>query len=788
MPNAAKWNGRHPLGVVGGLIGLVALSGIAGVLITAAVTPAVATASAAATTAINTFDSLPSELQIDPLQLPTTIYAKNPATGREQVLTRFYDQNRVPVTWNQIAPVMYDAILSSEDPRFYDEGGIDLLGTTRAVLSNLQGDSNVQGGSSISQQYVKNVLVQDCYGSVDDQSLTQAKKDAAIQACYNEATNDNGPEGYARKLQEMRYAISLSQKYSKDQILLAYLNIANFGGVTYGIEAASEYYFGVHASRLDLGQAATLAGMVQNPNTYRIDHPKDPANGDANHYALTKQRQEYVLGRMKAGGKITDAQYGAAMRAPIRPKITAPTTGCASTSVQYFCQYVTSIIRSDPAFGKTAPDREQALRQGGLKVYTTLDPRLQKVAQDTVAKYAPSKWPDYGYGSTVVNIQPKTGDILSIAQNTHYSTTSSSPDSGQTSVVYAGNSMQGANGFEAGSSFKLFTLLAWLQAGHSVNEVVNGNVRVIPHITNSCQGDWTNTHDTIIQNFRHEAGYYGTPMQFTAQSLNSGYLAMAAKLDLCTVMKDATKLGVTLANGHGPVQMTDLFSVLGSNSVSPIAMAGAYAAIANHGKFCQPRIIARVTDADGKDRPVPQRTCTQAIDPGIAATAEYALQGVLRPGGTAAVANPDDGTPLFGKTGTHNGEQTWLITSSSAMTSLVWSGITDNHGDPNLDMYTWYYRGTDLAEIRYPMSERIQRAADKYYPGGPLPDPEAKLIVFSGHYPNWGHTAKKHKGDKGGGTGEHSSPGPTSTPSPPPAPTTKPSPPPAPTKPPRHGH
>lgn len=722
-------------------MGLVALSAVAGVLVTAAVTPAVAATSAAATSAIDTFDNLPSELQINPLELPTTIYAKNPTTGKYEALTRFYDQNRVPVTWSQVAPVMYDAILSSEDPRFYDEGGIDLLGTARALVSNLKGDSNIQGGSSISQQYVKNVLVQDCYSSVDDKNLTQAKKNAAIQACYDDATNANGPSGYARKLQEMRYAIALDQKYAKNEILLAYLNIANFGGQTYGIEAASEYYFGVHASQLDVEQAATLAGMVQNPNTFRIDEPNDKVNGKADHYALTKQRQEYVLGRMKTLGKITADQYQVAMKAPITPKITPPTTGCALTGAPYYCAYVTSIVTSDPAFGSNAVEREQALRQGGLNIYTTLDWRLQNVAQATVSQYAPASMPGFGYGATIVNIQPSTGDILSIAQNTHYSTTSTNPDSGATSVVYAGDSTEGANGFPAGSSFKLFTLLDWLQTGHSLNEVINGYPRVIPHITNSCQGDWNNPGNVIIPNFNNEHGYYGTPLQFTAQSLNSGYFAMAAQLDLCDVMKDATSLGVTLANGRGPVLMNNLFSVLGSNAVSPIAMAGAYAAIANGGVFCQPRVIARVTDSSGKDLPVPAKTCTQVVDPGIAATAEYALQGVMHyPNGTAASANPNDGTPLFGKTGTANGEQTWLISSSSAMTSLVWSGTTDDRGNTNLDLYhQWGQSSTDLGEIRYAMSRQIQGAADLYYPGGPLPAPEASLMVRSGSYPSTGN-------------------------------------------------
>ncbi|WP_308491575.1 transglycosylase domain-containing protein [Microbacterium terrisoli] len=771
---------RTIAGVIGGVVGLVALSAVAGLLISAAVTPAVAMASAAATSAIDTFDSLPSELQINPLQLPTTLYAKNPTTGKYQELTEFYDQNRVPVKWNQVAPVMYDAILSSEDPRFYDEGGIDIMGTTRAILSNLRGGGATQGGSSISQQYVKNVLVQDCYAQVDDQNLTQKKRDAALQKCYNDATDASGPDGYARKLQEMRYAIALAQQYSKNDVLLAYLNIANFGGVTYGIEAASEYYFGVHASKLSLSQAATLAGMVQNPNTYRIDQSASKTNGKANHYAETKQRQEYVLGRMLDGGKISQAQYQEAMKAPIVPKITPPKTGCAATTVQYFCAYVTSIIQNDPAFGATPADREQTLRQGGLKVYTTLDWRLQKVAQSTVSKYAPASRSAFGYGSTIVNVQPSTGDIMSIAQNTHYSAGGSSTTSAQTGIVYAGNYLQGSTGFAAGSSFKLFTLLDWLQEGHSVNEVINGYPRVIHHLSNSCQANWTNYDNTFIPNYKNERGYYGTPMQFTAQSLNSGYLAMATKLDLCGVMQDATKLGVTLANGTGPVEMTTGSSVIGSNAVSPIAMAGAYAGIANNGLFCQPRAIARVTDNAGKDLPLPKRTCTQAIDPKIAATAAYALQGVLKgPMGTAVMANPHDGTPLFAKTGTNNGDQTWLITSSTAMTSLVWSGVTNNRGDENIDLFHHWYRGFDLGDIRYPMSKAIQTAADIYYPGSALPQPDPKLTVRTGSYP----APPRHDTSAKDGKGKTPSPAPTpgTSVAPAPAPT-------VPTKPKSHRH
>src|SRR6185437_1888225 len=188
---------------------------------------------------------------------------------------------------------------------------------------------------------------------------------------------------------------------------------------------------------------------------FRIDQPNSKTNGSANGYALTKQRQEYVLGRMQTLGRITPAQYTQAMKDPITPKITPPVTGCARTAAPYYCAYVKSIVMSDPAFGATQADRDQALRQGGLKIYTTLDWRLQNVAQATVSQYAPQTVSGFGYGSVMVNVQPGTGNVLSIAQNTTYSD-STNPPPGASGIVYAGDARQSSGGFPAGSSFKLF--------------------------------------------------------------------------------------------------------------------------------------------------------------------------------------------------------------------------------------------------------------------------------------------------------------------------------------------
>ncbi|WP_438353943.1 transglycosylase domain-containing protein [Microbacterium sp. CJ88] len=741
---------RTTTGVLGGIAGLVGLSAVAGVLITATVTPAIAVSGAAASSAITMFDNLPSVLDIEKLMLPTTLYYTNPADGTSTELAQFYDQNRSPVTFDQITPIMYDAMLSSEDPRFYQHGGIDLIGTTRALLSNA-GGGQTQGGSSISQQYVKNILIQRCEANAPDA--------ATLAQCFTDATQSSGPSGIQRKLQEMRYSIALEQKYSKNEILLGYLNIANFGGITYGIDAAAKYYFNTPASGLNVGQAATLAGILQNPNTYRLDDPTNPSNGAADGaitadpgqlavldalltagtitqeqytaaadpYTATKVRQLYVLSRMFADGKITKAQYDEAAITPITPTITPATTGCAvALGSAYFCQYVKNVIKEDPAFGATLDDRIKALQRGGLSIYTTMDPRVQYQANKTMSELTPTSVDGMVdgstgmFGSTSVSIEASTGRILAIAQNTKFNE-SVTGDPNYSSLVYAGNSTYGqSTGFEAGSTFKLFTLVDWLEKGHSVNETVNGVNRAFKKFT-TCDGTWTNGANTVVKNFSGN-GYVGTPMSFTRDSLNSGFFAMAEQLDLCDIQKVATKMGVTRGDGS-PIQMNDQFSIIGSNNVTPIAMAGAYATIANNGIYCQPKIIDRVVTSDGVEMTPPATSCSQVVDPKVAATTAYALQGVMNRGGTGATANPGDGTALIGKTGTHEDTQTWMIESSSKVATAAWVGNSNGKGN----IFTRYINGQQGQYIRYGIARQIQGVADSLYGGTPFPQPDTSL-------------------------------------------------------------
>lgn len=717
---------RTVRGVLGGLVGLVGLSAVAGLLVTASVTPVLAMTGIAGNQALTLFEELPEVLKVDAPMEQSTIYAKDP-DGKDIVLAQFYEQNRIPVTYDQVSPVLYDAILSSEDKSFYSHGGVNLGATVKALVDNVRGTSS-RGASTISQQFVKNVRIQECEQDVDTESETYSEE---LQQCWQDATNASGAEGIERKLQEMRYAIQIEKDYSKNDILLGYLNIANFGGTVYGIEAAARYYFSTTASKLTITQAATLAGIVQNPNTYRIDKKEGSYtdgdgvlhNGEADGWKATKDRRDYVLYRMFDDGKITEAQYQEAKESPIVPAITVPTQGCAAAGPNaYFCQYVKSIIENDEAFGADRQDRRDLLRRGGLKIYTTLDFRIQNTAARTMAEVVPANYDNKYLGATGVSIEVGTGRILSMVQNTQFTETPTE-DLAKTSLVFAGDRTHGSSdAFPVGSAYKLFTLIDWLEKGHSVNEVLNGRVQT--NLSVPVCGEPQRIDTAEIGNFNRVGGFTGSVMSFTAQSLNSGYFAMASKLDVCDINEVAERMGATLATGGKTTDSNVPYDVLGSKNISPIAMANAYATVASGGTLCTPRAIDRVVDSQGKDHALPKATCTEGvISKEVAATAAYALRGVMD-GGTGRQGNPFDGTPLIGKTGTHNDYHTMMIESSTKVATAAWVGRWK--GEANI--YRQYAdTGYLLNEMRYPIAREMQRAANAAYGGDRFPEADRDL-------------------------------------------------------------
>lgn len=718
---------RTATGVLGGLLGLVGLSVVAGILVTATVTPALAVAGAAGSQALDLFEKLPSYLKIDAPMEPSTLYVTG-KDGKPTKMAAFYDQNRIPVSFDQINPAMYDAILSSEDKDFYEHGGVNIGATAKALIDNLQGTSS-RGASTISQQYVKNVLVQQC-----EQGVLPGEEDYSdkITQCWLDATNATGADGIERKLQEMRYAIQIEKDYSKNEILLGYLNIASFGGTVYGIEAAANYYFGVKAADLSVAQAATLAGIVQNPNTYRIDLPGGTMTGNDGEavnsaddgYSLTLKRRDYVLGRMLTDGKITQEQFDEANESPIAPDIHQPSQGCtASGDNAYFCQYAKTVILSDPAFGETPQERTKALYRDGLKIYTTLDMRLQRPAIDAMNSRIPPNYDNQYFGGAGVTIEPGSGRILAMTQNTKFRETASD-DQAYTSLVFASDRDHGgSSGMPVGSAYKLFTLVNWLETGHSVNESINGRNQTLK-MTASCTGSSWDFDTSDVGNFGRVGGYTGTPMSFTRDSLNSGYFAMASRLDLCDINGVADRMGVTLGNGKKTTEENVPFDVLGSKYIAPLDMAGAYATVANKGVYCEPKAIDKIVNQKGEELPIPDTKCTQVITPEVASTAAYALQGVMAQGGTGAQANTWDGTPLLGKTGSHNEYGTMMIESSTKATTAVYVGRWQG----TADIWGQWYNGTELQNIRYGIARDMQAAANALLGGGdPFPEPDQKL-------------------------------------------------------------
>ncbi|MFF2049989.1 transglycosylase domain-containing protein [Leifsonia sp. NPDC058194] len=708
--SAKKPRARGVLGAVGAFVGM---SAVAGLLVTAAVTPAIAVTGMAANNGIGVFEGLPEYLEIGTLAQPTTIYAKK-ADGSDLALATFYSQNRLPVTFGQISQAAKDAAIAGEDPRFYSHGGVDIQGTMRGVLSTVSG-GGVQGGSSITQQYVKNVLLQKC----EAMPVKTDEQKKAYQACVDDSTGVT-PD---RKVKEMKYAIGLEKKYTKDQILVGYLNIAGFGGSVYGIEAAAHYYFNTTAAALTPAQSASLLAIVNEPTSLKLDNPDSETNGAANGYAKNKERRDYILQKMYQYKKLTKAQFDEAIKTPVQPTITPSVRGCQTAGGSaYFCDYVQKIFLNDPTFGKDDDTRTANFNRGGYKIYTTLDIDLQRVAEDTINSYVPKTY-KVDLGGVLVGVQPGTGRVLYMAQNKDYTQDGdeAASDARFSAINYATDyAFGGSGGFQVGSTYKVFTLAEWLKQGHSLNETVNANVRTYTKFKNSCTGDWSGSYKPTNDSGGEEG--QRSAQNATTNSINTAFVSMASQLDLCEIKKDAEAFGVHTANNAE--LNSDPASVLGTNNIAPLTMATAFAGIANNGLTCSPVAIDKIVDGSGKEVAPPATKCTQSVDPTVANTMAKALQGPVQ-NGTAAGMNTT-GKDMLGKTGTTDGnEQLWLVAATTKVAGAYWVGNITGHQDMRRIYPT---HGTTPAIARTAVQRTMMAAAVGKYGGDDFPAAPDKLV------------------------------------------------------------
>jgi membrane peptidoglycan carboxypeptidase len=721
--------------VASGLLGLVTASVIAGVLVAVAVTPAVALTGVAAKQGIGLFENLPSDLKIVPLEQKTEIYAKS--GGKNVLLTSFYAQNRDVIGWSGVPATVKNATLAAEDVRFYEHGGVDPLGIVRATVSNALGD-DLQGGSTITQQYVKNVCVQEA------ERLSTTK---AVDAAYDECTDTS----YTRKLKEIRLAIGLEKVYSKNDILLGYLNIAGFGGQVYGIEAASEYYYDEPAKDLDIGQAATLISIVNNPDAFRLDEKQNLVGAEG--------RRNYVLGVELAHKMITQADYDKYSTAKIVTKITPPSTGCQTAGTAgFFCDYVVKTILQSPEFGRTPAERLANLTTKGWRIYTTLDLSLQKKAQSAVDYYVPQTPGATDVGAASTSVQVGTGRVLTMVQNKTYSPTGAKNRTKYSAVNYNVNQTLGAGaGFQPGSTAKAFTLIGWLKSGHTINQEVNGNARSIPQsdFSSSCGGVGGAPWD--LHNDENEKGNY-TIQQGTAASINGVFASMAEEQDLCEIGNIADSMGVKNGFTGGKIEVAPTMAIGAASTVAPLDNAVAYATIANQGVRCDAIGIDEVLDTAGKSLPVPKADCRRVQDKQLIIAAGYDLHNPLH--GTMSYDQLYDGKYMFGKTGTTDfAKDTWTMGSTTKVTTAVWVGNVT--GDQNLRLVDSAHgcnAGNEYAVMRHCIFQAIMRPADAKYGGAaswPTPLPQylygGKAIVHQDAQPQ--HAASTPKKDKGGSKG-----------------------------------
>ncbi|MFC4243357.1 transglycosylase domain-containing protein [Gryllotalpicola reticulitermitis] len=718
------------------------LSLLAGVLVGALLAPAAIAGTTVTKQGVEAFNSLPDYLKIEPPDQYTSFYATK--GGQPVKIAQFYFQNRVDVKWNQVSQYVKDAAVSTEDPRFYSEGGIDVLGILRGAASTVSGNG-VQGGSSITQQYVKNVLVQRCEADypVDANAPTKTRdaQQTKLDTCYSDAAGQTVP----RKIQEIRYATGVAKQYPKNDILLGYLNLVGFGGQVYGVEAAAKYYFNTTAAKLTLNESATLVAILNNPANLRIDQTaktnvsSNPSNG----FKATKDRRNYVLERMVKEHKITASVAAATEKQPITPHITPTPSGCQSAQqydAGFFCSYVQQTVLNNSAFGKTAADRQALFRQGGINVYTTLDLDLQNTAQASMDSYLPHSDPALDLGGAQTSMEVGTGKVVTMVENKTYSE-SPDPPAGSTSVNYVTPSPYGGSiGFQMGSSFKPFVLADWLENGHTLYQGINGTSMWFNNSSfkSTCGSNAPYSDSGTFQVYNDTSSEYGyhTVLDGTTQSINTIYMNMAEQLNLCDVHQLAKKMGVDSGNPSTP-WFTGPSSAIGSgNDVSPLQVAQAYAAFANGGTSCTPIVINSITRVDtGASVPVPKTTCTKAIPTDVANAVLYALKTVMT-SGTGILGNPNDGVPLAGKTGTAgvNGNagatQNWIATTTSKVAQVTWVGNVEG----TVGLRNQYFTNSQTGQVinggdaKLIIARPIIAALNAKYGGAQFGAPPASLL------------------------------------------------------------
>ena len=529
------------------------------------------------------------------------------ANGTE--IATFFVQNRRSVEKDQVSKYVLEGTVDVEDERFYDHNGVDIIGIGRAVVAQFSGRS--EGASTITQQLVRNTI------------LSEEQFDQTIE----------------RKVREAYIAIKMEELFSKDEILMMYLNTIYYGHGAYGIEAASQTYFSKSAKDLTLPEAALLIGLPNSPTYY------DPT---ANPEGAVERRNK-VLDNMLRLGHITQGQHDEAQAAPLELNVTeTSSTGVTVYSQPYFVDYVKSLLQEEFS--------TDVLFKGGLTVRTTIDPDIQSAAE-TAAVENINKYPNAAsldIGMTVID--PKTGYIKAMVGGRDY-------NADQSRVNHATSKRQ------PGSSFKSYTLATAIHMGMNPNiSVYCGSPIYFKY----------NGEQVKIQNYGNHN--YGTRSlaSATAVSSNTGYVQIAEALGNQNIIAMCKELGLDTS------QMEDVPSMtLGTGTFSTLQMASAYGTFAAGGTHHEAIAITEIDSRDGKVLYQHQDKTTQPLTTGEAAAVTEVLEAVMKRGGTGVYGAPDIDQPVAGKTGTAgtatDTTNLWFCGYTPQYSVSIWVGDTDGN-------------------------------------------------------------------------------------------------------------
>ena len=698
-------------------VGSLVLCGVlAGVVVAAALLPAVAASGLIAKEGMERFDELPAELTVLDGPQISYVYASDGTT----LLATMYDENRRNIDLDAVPQVMIDAVLAAEDSNFYEHVGVDVRGIARAFVANLDAGQTTQGASTVTQQFIRLALT---YFADTPQEIVDATEETT-----------------ARKLREARLAMAVEQQMSKDEILERYLNLAYFGEGAYGIFAAAQVYFSKRPEDLEVHEAALLAGIIQAPSMH------SPASADR--VAAATERRNWVIERMVDTRAISRAEANEAKAVEIEPRAERQPNECVSTVENhwgFFCDYFYRWWMEQEAFGATPWERERRLKGGGYQIVTTLDVDVQHAMKDQVDDHLETS-ADEPHALMLTAVEPGTGKVRGMATNRHFSLDES--DNGpHTDPLRRAHGMLGTypnttnpllagggdiTGYHGGSTFKLYTMIAALEREMPLDTTIQSPFQVTtrfyaePGSGAACGSNW------CPRNFNRDMTGTHTMWNGFGFSVNTYFAQLIERAGAEHAVDAAKRMGVKFrASGSEEFPQDAQYAqphrapgwgvfTLGVSDTVPLDLANSYATVSAEGIHCDPIPVEEIRTAGGDSLDLARPECDRAIDRDVALAAidagrcvvgtrshfgECTNSGTARftPEGQATVDVVEQ--PIWGKTGTSEGVRTYSFVLSTRQLTIAGMMADPDWADTDQDMDGF---GTVRPSVTYAMRDAMR--------------------------------------------------------------------------------